>query len=96
MAVTSTTATTPIDVCNRALVLIGASPMTSFEDGTNEALVAVNLYEDTTRSALVNTRWRFASNQSILNRLSDAPTGRYDSAYAIPSSSIYVLSLIHI
>ena len=93
MAVTSTTATTAIDVCNRALVLIGASPMTSFEDGTNEALVAVNLYEDTTRSALVNTRWRFASNQQLLNRLSDAPTGRYDSAYAIPSSSIYVHTL---
>ena len=70
MAVTSTTATTAIDVCNRALVLIGASPMT-FEDGTNEALVAVNLYEDTCRSALVNTRWRFASNQKVLGRLSD-------------------------
>ena len=69
MAVTSTTATTAIDVCNRALVLIGASPMTSFEDGSNEALVAVNLYEDTCRSTLVNTRWRFASNQKILNRL---------------------------
>ena len=90
MAVTSTTATTAIDVCNRALVLIGASPMTSFEDGTNESLVAVNLYEDTCRSALVNTRWRFATNQAILSRLTDSPTGRWDSAYQIPVSSIYV------
>mgnify|MGYP003134000504 FL=1 len=93
MAVTSTTATTAIDVCNRALVLIGASPMTSFEDGTNEALVAVNLYEDTCRSTLVNTRWRFASNQKILNRLSDEPTGRFDSAYSLPSDAIYIHTL---
>ena len=93
MAVTSTTATTAIDVCNRALVLIGASPMTSFEDGTNEALVAVNLYEDTCRSALVNTRWRFASNQKVLGRLSDAPTGRFEAGYALPSDSLYVHTL---
>ena len=95
MAVTSTTATTAIDVCNRALVLIGASPMTSFEDGTNEALVAVNLYEDTCRSTLVNTRWRFASNQKILNRLSDEPTGRFDSAYSLPSDAIFNLLVVN-
>jgi len=90
MAVKSTTATTPIDICNRALVLIGASPMTSFEDGTNEALVAVNLYEDTCRSTLVNSRWRFATDQRILNRLTDTPTGRWDAGYLIPAESLYV------
>ena len=90
MAVTSTTATTAIDVCNRALVLIGASPMTSFEDGTNEALVAVNLYEDTCRATLVNTRWRFATDQRALNRLTSEPTGRWDAAYLIPAESLFV------
>ena len=90
MAVTSTTATTAIDVCNRALVLIGASPMTSFEDGTNEALVAVNLYEDTCRATLVNTRWRFAIDQRALNRLTSEPTGRWDAAYLIPAESLFV------
>ena len=89
---TSTSATSPIDVCTRSLVLIGAQPITSFSDGSNEALVAVNLYEDTVQGSLVNTRWRFAVNQAIGNRLSDAPTGRYNSAYQIPSD----LSLIHI
>ena len=90
MAVTSTSATTPIGICNRALVLIGASPMTSFEDGTNEALVAVNLYEDTCRATLVNTRWRFATDQRILNRLTDEPTGRWDAGYLIPAESLFV------
>ena len=85
MAVSSTPANSPIDVCSRALILIGADPITSFGDGNNEALIASNMYEDVARSALVNTRWRFATNQVVLNRLSDTPTGRYDAAYQLPS-----------
>ena len=85
MAVSSTAANTAIDVCSRALILIGADPITSFDDGNNESLVAVNMYEDIARSALVNTRWRFATNQAVLNRLTNAPTGRYDAAYQLPT-----------
>ena len=88
MAVLSTSANTPIDVSSRALILIGAEPITSFEDGTSESLIAANMYEDIARSALVNSRWRFATNQSVLNRLSEKPTGRYEAAYQIPSDSL--------
>lgn len=85
MAVSSTAASSAVDVCSRALILIGAEPITSFDDGNNEALIASNMYEDIARASLVNTRWRFATNQVVLNRLSDAPTGRYDAAYQLPS-----------
>jgi len=85
MAVSSTAAQSPVDVCSRALILIGADPITSFDDGNNEALIASNMYEDIARASLVNARWRFATNQAILNRLSDSPTGRYDAAYQLPS-----------
>lgn len=85
MAVSSTHASSPIDVCSRALILIGADPITSFDDNNNESLIAVNMYEDIARSALVNSRWRFSTNQVVLNRLSEAPTGRYDAAYQLPS-----------
>ena len=46
MALTSSTADTPLDICSRALILIGADPISSFDDGTTEATVAVNMYED--------------------------------------------------
>tara|TARA_R100000734_G_C3291945_1_gene83671 strand:- start:209 stop:802 length:594 start_codon:yes stop_codon:yes gene_type:complete len=85
MAVTSTPSNSPIDVCSRALILIGADPITSFDDSTNEALVASNMYEDIARSSLVNSRWRFSTNQVVMNRLTAAPTGRYDAAYQLPS-----------
>ena len=93
MALTSTTANSPIDICSRALILIGAEPITSFEDGNTEALVAVNMYEDIARASLVNTRWRFATNQAVLNRLSDAPTGRYEKAYQLPSDMLMLHSV---
>lgn len=85
MAVTSTTANSPIDICARALILIGADPITSFDENTTEALVASNMYEDVARASLVNSRWRFATNQALLNLLSAIPTGRYDRAYQLPA-----------
>jgi len=65
--------------------MIGASPISSFTDGTTEATVASNTYEDTARSDLTMTRWRFASGQKQLSRLTDAPAGRFDAAYQLPS-----------
>lgn len=90
MAVSSTAANSAIDICARALILIGADPITSFDDGTTEALVSVNMYEDVARASLVNARWRFATNQAVLNRLTDAPTGRYDYAYQQTSGTLMV------
>jgi len=86
----STPANSAIDICSRALILIGAEPITSFDDDTSEALIAGNMYEDIARSNLVSTRWRFATNQAVLNRLSDEPTGRFDSAYQLPTGQLFV------
>ena len=90
MTVTSTTANSGIDICSRALILIGAEPITSFDEGTTESLVSVNMYEDVARAALVNSRWRFATNQAQLNLLSEAPTGRYSKAYQLPNDNLMV------
>ena len=86
----STVADTALKIVNRGFILIGASPITSFTDGSTEATIATNMYEDIVRTALCNTRWRFSTNQATLNLLSDAPTGRYDRAYQLPSSSLMI------
>ena len=64
--------------------MIVAEPITSFASDSTEALVASNLYEDTVRTALCASRWRFATNQQTLNRLSATPTGRFDVAHQLP------------
>lgn len=86
-------ATTSIDICARALILIGANPITSFSDGTTEATVAANLYEDTVRDMLARHRWRFATGQSQLSRLVAVPDGRWDSAYQLPSDLLILHSI---
>ena len=90
MAVTSTKSDSAIDICNRGLIFIGAEPITSFDDGTTEASVAANVYDDVVQSSLCNARWRFATNQQTLNRLTDAPTARYDLAYQQPNDTLII------
>ena len=85
---TSTAANSSIDIASRALVLIGAEPITSFDSSSTEALVATNMYEDTIRATLSSARWRFATEQAVLNQLSDEPTGRFDIAHQLPSDLI--------
>tara|TARA_R100000781_G_scaffold89554_1_gene55144 strand:- start:98 stop:685 length:588 start_codon:yes stop_codon:yes gene_type:complete len=87
---TSTVADTSLKIASRALILIGADAITAFDDGSTEATIATNMYEDVCRTALTNTRWRFATNQATLNLLSSAPTGRYDRAYQMPSGSLMI------
>ena len=83
---TSTRANSAIDIASRALVLIGAEPITSFDSSSTEALVATNMYEDTVRAMLSTARWRFATEQAVLVELSDTPTGRFDIAHQLPSN----------
>ena len=79
-------ADTKVDICARALIMIGAQPISSFDDGSTEAFVASNLYENITQSILCRHRWRFSTEQQQLSLLAAAPTGRYEYAYQLPTS----------
>jgi len=83
-------ALTNIDICSNALVAIGASPISSFSDGTTESTVASNLYETTVRVLLSRHRWRFAMRMVQASRLSDEPPAEYSAAYQIPSDMLLV------
>lgn len=79
---------TDIDVCSRALIMIGAQPISSFSDGSTEATVSSALYEDTVRDLLARHRWRFSSGQSQLSRREDAPLSGWDAAYQLPADTL--------
>ena len=78
-------ATTNIDICARALILIGAQPISSFSDGSTEALVASNIYDDVLEAALTRHRWNFATTQKQLSLLASQPAGKFDYAYQMPT-----------
>lgn len=89
----STASNSALDIASRALVLIGAEPITSFESSSTEALVASNMYEDVVRSSLCVARWRFATEQATLNQLTETPTGRFDLAHQLPSNLLMLHSV---
>lgn len=85
--------TTDIDICTHALVMIGANPITSFADGTTESIAAANLYETTVRDQMGRYRWRFATAQSQMSRLSDAPLSGWDAAYQLPATMLMPITV---
>lgn len=79
------TAKTDIEVAQRAMVLVGMEPLSSFTEATDEALVMNTTYEDLVEDCLAQNNWNFATGQVVLSRLADNPVDRWDSAYAMPT-----------
>ncbi len=85
-------ALTAIGLCSRALLKIGATPLTSFDEGTAEAEVAAALYGPT-RDALLSARaWSFATTQAALPRLAVEPVADYAHAFQLPADFLRALS----
>ncbi|MEK9693259.1 MAG: hypothetical protein VW235_10045 [Rhodospirillaceae bacterium] len=78
------------DICNQALVLVGANTITSFSQNTTESKVANQLYENTLNTLLTRCRWRFASKQIQLSYDSTAPLGRWNSKHSVPADALII------
>src|SRR3954447_3677529 len=89
---TDAMALTPIGLCSRALIKIGAGSITSFNDGTAEAEVADALYSSTRDALLSANSWSFATTQATLALLAEPPLGDYDFAHALPVDFLRALS----
>ena len=81
-----TTPATDIEVAQKAMVLIGLEPLTSFTDSTDEALVANTIYEDVVEDCLAQHNWNFNNKQKLMSRLTDVPVDRFEAAYALPTN----------
>ena len=86
-------ADTPYSICSRALTLVGANVITSFDDGTAEAITAGQHYESQVDAHMSFYRWRFATKQASLVQLATAPTARWGYAYQLPTD-LLVLNAI--
>lgn len=88
-----------LDLINKALILLGDTPIVSLEedDGAG-AMAARELYEDAVRDCFVdNYKFRFSVKQFKLNQLQDPPIdandGGYSYAYSLPSDFLTVVKL---
>ena len=85
-------ALTAIGICSRALMKIGANPISSFDEGTAESMIANMLYESTRDALLSAYPWSFATAQKNLTPLTFRPAADFEYAYQLPSDFLCVLS----
>lgn len=81
-----------IALCSRALIRIGAAPITSFSDGTAESEISGALFPPVRDALLSAYGWSFATGQIALNELSDPPLADYERAFELPTDFLRALS----
>lgn len=79
-----------IDISSNALVMIGATSITSFDDPGAGAAAAKVLYEPILEALLTRTYWRFTMKKQSLNLLSQTPENDFQFAFQIPTDSIKI------
>jgi len=81
-----------IGLCARALVRVGAHPITSFSDGTTESEISGLLYAPIRDALLSSYPWSFATGQINLTQLSVMPVADYQYAYQLPNDFLRAIS----
>lgn len=81
-----------IALANQALLRLGVAGIHGFGDDTVEAQVAGALYGPIRDGLLSAHPWSFATAQTALNRLTDAPVADHAHAYQLPPGFLRVLS----
>ena len=81
-----------IGLCSRALIRIGAAPITSFDDGTAESEIAGALFAPVRDSLLSSYPWTFATGQLALTKLGTEPIADYQNAFQLPADYLRAIS----
>lgn len=59
------------ELINKALTLVGANPITSIDDETNNARIVSRVYEISLRSILSECKWNFATKRVLLSTVTE-------------------------
>lgn len=86
---------TAVQLCSRALVMVGANPITALDgtDTSTEATVAAQIYESAVRDLLSRYRWRFASKQEIVVATVGSGVARWEATFDIPADCLVIHAL---
>lgn len=82
--------TDKITICNKALGLVGANFIGSFEEDSQESRISNLEYDDTKISLLNEYLWGFSIKQTELNRLVATPLFGFNYAYQIPADCLRI------
>jgi len=75
---------TKLSICSDALIMLGATPLSSFATGTDEAQVAYRLYDDVRDTLLMQYPFSWTLKKVKLAQLADAPINEWKYKYQLP------------
>lgn len=79
---------TSLTICSDALLMLGAKPISSFDEGTDEASVANRLYSDIRDQSIAMYPWSFSFKKTSIARLITTPTNEYRYEYQLPGDRL--------
>lgn len=85
---------TALTVCSDSLLLLGARPISSFNEGTDAANLCDRLYPGIKRSTLQGYHWSFSYKTAQLARTINTPVNRYKYEYVLPSDRLGSISRV--
>lgn len=75
---------TPVSICSNALQILGAKPINDFDERTEQARMAANLWDDARDELLRAHPWKCAKKRVILAPLTATPAFDYGYAFELP------------
>lgn len=79
---------TKLSICSDALIMLGASPLSSFSDGTDEAQVADRLYDDVRDTIIMQYPYSWTIQKTKIARLADTPINEWKYKYQLPGDML--------
>lgn len=84
---------TQLDICNSALIKLGAEPITALTDNNKRAKLCLQQYSKSKRKLLYNDPWNFAIQREELSATGDIPVYGFDNTFDLPTDYLRILDL---
>jgi hypothetical protein len=79
---------TDVSICSDALVMLGASVISSFDEGSPAATASARLYPDLRDTLLSRYAWSWSLKKVQISRLVTAPLNEWKYAYQLPGNML--------
>lgn len=84
---------TAVSICSNALILLGDTPINSFDDDSERARVASNLWPDLRDFVLRSHPWNCATKRVILSPEATAPAFDFTYSFLLPGDWLRTLQV---
>lgn len=86
-------ANTKVSICSAALLQLGKSPISAFDEPGDLARLCANLYDSERDSLLRENDWNCAIKRQVLAPVSDVPVFGFSAQFALPSDFLRLIAI---